>query len=70
MNETKISIAAYVSLLQRQESVMVELLSQDFEDKWRYPEIKNPVAATWLRYFFQSHIEPVGLRLSIIYVLY
>ncbi|KAL2372373.1 hypothetical protein RJZ57_003194 [Blastomyces gilchristii] len=25
---------------------MVELLSQDFEDDWRYAEIKNPVAAT------------------------
>jgi hypothetical protein len=48
INETEISVATYVSLLQRQESVMVELLSQDFEDQWRYAEIKNPVAVTWL----------------------
>ena len=48
MNETEISIATYVSLLPGQESEMVELLSQDFEDEWRYAEITNPVAATWL----------------------
>ena len=41
MNETETSVATYVSLLQRQESVMVELLSQDFEDEWRYAEIKT-----------------------------
>jgi hypothetical protein len=35
MNETEISVATYMSLLQGQESEMVELLSQDFEDEWR-----------------------------------
>ena len=32
---------------------MVELLSQDFEDEWRYAESKNPVAITWLISFHQ-----------------
>ena len=53
INETEISITTYVSLLQRQESVMVELLSQDFEDEWRYAETNNLVAVTWLISFHQ-----------------
>ena len=47
------SIATYLSLLERQENVMVELLSQDFEDEWRYAESKNPVAVTWLILFHE-----------------
>ena len=58
MNETEISVATYVSLLQGQESVMVELLSQDFEDEWRYAEIRNPIAATSLISF--HHIQTLN----------
>ncbi|KAN0076626.1 hypothetical protein V8E54_006768 [Elaphomyces granulatus] len=53
MNQNGISVATYLSLLERQENVMVELLSQDFEDEWRYAESKNPVAVTWLISFHQ-----------------
>jgi len=53
INETEISVANYLSLLQSQENVMVELLSQDFEDEWRYAGINNSVAATWLISFHQ-----------------
>ncbi|KAN0087289.1 hypothetical protein V8E54_000977 [Elaphomyces granulatus] len=53
MNQTGISVATYLSLLERQENEMVELLSQDFEDEWRYAESKNPVAVTWLISFQQ-----------------
>jgi hypothetical protein len=53
MNEAEISIATYLSLLQRQEDEMVELLSQDFEDEWRYAETNNAVAVTWLVSFHQ-----------------
>ena len=61
INETEISVATYVSLLQGQESGMVELLSQDFEDEWRYAEIKNPVAATWLISFHQiQRLNPLA----------
>jgi hypothetical protein len=52
-NETAISIATYLSLLQSQENVMVELLSQNFEDEWRYAGINNSVAVTWLISFHQ-----------------
>jgi nucleoside phosphorylase/tetratricopeptide (TPR) repeat protein len=53
INQTGISVATYLSLLERQENEMVELLSQDFEDEWRYAESKNPVAVTWLISFHQ-----------------
>jgi hypothetical protein len=36
INEAEISVATYLSLLHSQKNVMVELLSQDFEDEWRY----------------------------------
>jgi hypothetical protein len=61
MNETEISVATYMSLLQGQESGTVELLSKDFEDEWRYAEIKNPVAATWLISFHQiQRLNPLA----------
>ncbi|KAN0087059.1 hypothetical protein V8E54_000747 [Elaphomyces granulatus] len=53
MNQTGISVSTYLSLLERQENEIVELLSQDFEDEWRYVESKNPVAVTWLISFHQ-----------------
>ncbi|KAN0070150.1 hypothetical protein V8E54_011731 [Elaphomyces granulatus] len=53
INETAISIATYLSLLKGQENVMVELLSQNFEDEWRYAGINNSVAVTWLISFHQ-----------------
>jgi hypothetical protein len=60
MNETGISVANYLSLLERQESV-IELLSQDFEDEWRYAESKNPVAVTWLISFHQiQRLNPLA----------
>lgn len=43
----------YLSLLNKQEESVVELLSEDFEDDSRYPSVKNPVAMTWLISFEQ-----------------
>ncbi|KAN0070946.1 purine and uridine phosphorylase [Elaphomyces granulatus] len=69
MNQTGISVATYLSLLERQENEMVELLSQDFEDEWRYSESKNPVArlnslaADYLS--FMSCIDPRDIPLSL-----
>src|SRR5467141_754257 len=54
INETEISVATYLSLLQSQENVMIELLSQDFEGEWRYLGINNSVAVTWLISFNQT----------------
>ncbi|KAN0087051.1 hypothetical protein V8E54_000739 [Elaphomyces granulatus] len=53
MNQTGVSVATYLSLLEGQENEIVELLCQDFEDEWRYAESKNPVAVTWLISFHQ-----------------
>ncbi|PGH16299.1 hypothetical protein AJ79_01838 [Helicocarpus griseus UAMH5409] len=58
INETETSLSTYLSLLRNQETVMVELLSQDFEDEWRYADINNPVAATWLVSF--QHIQKLN----------
>ncbi|KAJ5609693.1 hypothetical protein N7528_010260 [Penicillium herquei] len=53
INENCISLKRYLSMLNKQETSMIELLSQDFEDDYRYPEIKNPIAATWFVSFQQ-----------------
>jgi nucleoside phosphorylase/tetratricopeptide (TPR) repeat protein len=53
INETGISLESYLSLLHEQEDVLLELLSQDFEDDSRYRKIQNAVAATWLISFHQ-----------------
>ncbi|KAN0087046.1 hypothetical protein V8E54_000734 [Elaphomyces granulatus] len=81
MNQTGVSAATYLSLLERQENEIVELLSQDFEDEWRYAESKNPVAVTWLISFhqiqrlnslaadylsFMSCIDPRNIPLSLL----
>ncbi|KAN0082027.1 hypothetical protein V8E54_003325 [Elaphomyces granulatus] len=81
MNETGTSVTTYLSLLQSQENVIVELLSQDFEDEWRYLKTNNSVAVTWLISFnqiqrsnplaadyllFMSCIDPQDIPLSLL----
>ena len=53
INENKIPIADYISLLAEKDKSIIELLSEDFEDEGRYDNIKNPVATTWLISFEQ-----------------
>ena len=53
INQNCISLKDYLLLLNEQEHVKVELLSQDFEDDNRYEETQNPVATTWLISFEQ-----------------
>ncbi|KAL4766480.1 uncharacterized protein BDW70DRAFT_165606 [Aspergillus foveolatus] len=53
INENSIDFSDYIELLQDQESKVIELLSEDFGDDWRYNEIQNPVATTWLISFQQ-----------------
>ncbi|KAF2253361.1 HET-domain-containing protein [Trematosphaeria pertusa] len=53
INENAISLADYLSLLAEQEEEVIDLLSEDFEDDWRYRDINNPVATTWLISFDQ-----------------
>jgi hypothetical protein len=55
INENKETLAVYLSLLSEQEEEVIDLLSEDFEDEGRYPDIKNPVATTFLISF--EHIR-------------
>ena len=48
MDKNDISIAEYLSLWDDTEETAIELLSEDFDEEWRYKELKNPVATTWL----------------------
>ncbi|KAJ5813768.1 uncharacterized protein N7503_000518 [Penicillium pulvis] len=53
INENCVSLEAYLTLLCEQEDTMIDLLSEDFEDSYRYTESKNPVAVTWMISFQQ-----------------
>jgi tetratricopeptide (TPR) repeat protein len=53
INENDIAFADYLSLLADQEEVVIDLLSEEFEDDGRYASMKNPVATTWLISFEQ-----------------
>jgi tetratricopeptide (TPR) repeat protein len=53
INENTISLAGYLLLLTEQETEVVNLLSEEFEDDGRYYNIRNPVAITWLISFDQ-----------------
>ncbi|OJD25604.1 hypothetical protein ACJ73_03029 [Blastomyces percursus] len=54
-------LSDYIQLLEEQESEVVELLSEDFQDKWRYKDIQNPVATTWLISFQQiQHLNELA----------
>ncbi|KAK3325599.1 hypothetical protein B0H66DRAFT_529625 [Apodospora peruviana] len=47
-HEVGISMSQYLEFCQSSDRDMVNLLSRDFEDRYRYNEIQNPVATTWL----------------------
>jgi hypothetical protein len=53
INENNIALGDYLSLLAEQEEEIISLLSEEFEDEWRYRSVKNPVAMTWLILFDQ-----------------
>ncbi|RDW90247.1 uncharacterized protein DSM5745_02022 [Aspergillus mulundensis] len=53
INENSINLSDYMELLQDQEAEVIDLLSEDFGDDWRYQDIQNPVATTWLISFQQ-----------------
>lgn len=47
INKNKISLSAYMELLEKQETEIIEVLSENFQDKWRYKDVNNPVATAW-----------------------
>ncbi|KAL2808587.1 purine and uridine phosphorylase [Aspergillus granulosus] len=63
INSNDIKLSDYTALLQEQESDVIELLSENFEDQGRYKEIQNPVATTWLISFQQIHqLNPLAVE--------
>jgi tetratricopeptide (TPR) repeat protein len=53
INENGITFADYIALLAKQEKETIDLLSEGFDDQWRYDYTKNPAAVTWLISFEQ-----------------
>jgi hypothetical protein len=61
INTNNITLKEYLSLLAEQEEEIVDLLSEEFKDEWRYCNAKNPVATTWLILFDQiRHRDPLA----------
>ncbi|KAI9771206.1 MAG: hypothetical protein M1839_002865 [Geoglossum umbratile] len=53
INGNGITLSDYLALLAEQEEDVIDLLSEEFEDDWRYRNVKNPVTTTWLISFEQ-----------------
>ncbi|KAL2819020.1 hypothetical protein BDW59DRAFT_165298 [Aspergillus cavernicola] len=53
INETGITISDYMELLFEQETDVIELLSEGFQQEWRYTDTRNSVVTTWLISFEQ-----------------
>ncbi|KAH8592642.1 P-loop containing nucleoside triphosphate hydrolase protein [Bisporella sp. PMI_857] len=81
INKNDISIFEYLSLWDDTEEIIIEVLSENFEDEGRYQTLKNPVATTWLISFdqiqrcdplaaeylsFMSCIDPKMIPLSLL----
>ena len=61
LNAKEATIAEYLRIYEESGDSVIKLLSKDFEDRWRYPGMKNPVAATWLISFEQiRHRDPLA----------
>jgi tetratricopeptide (TPR) repeat protein len=57
MNENMVTLTDYLSHLSGQESTTVELLSQKFDDDYRYEARTNPIASTWLMCFQKARLS-------------
>ncbi|KAL4744817.1 hypothetical protein BDW72DRAFT_212170 [Aspergillus terricola var. indicus] len=57
INENLISTETYLSLVKDTETSMLELLSKDFENEWRYIEAINPISSTWVVSFKQIQTQ-------------
>jgi tetratricopeptide (TPR) repeat protein len=57
LNAKSITIAEYLRIYEESSDNVIKLLSKDFEDIRRYPDMKNPVATTWLISFKQIQVR-------------
>ena len=57
LNAKGFTIAEYLRIYEESSDNVIKLLSKDFEDIRRYPDMKNPVATTWLISFKQIQVR-------------
>jgi tetratricopeptide (TPR) repeat protein len=57
LNAKGCTIAEYLRIYEESSDNVIKLLSKDFEDIRRYPDMKNPVATTWLISFKQIQVR-------------
>ncbi|RDW57769.1 hypothetical protein BP5796_12570 [Coleophoma crateriformis] len=57
LNAKTCTVSEYLRIYSESSNNVIQLLSKDFEDKRRYPDMKNPVATTWLISFQQIQIR-------------
>jgi tetratricopeptide (TPR) repeat protein len=57
LNAKGCTIAEYLGIYEENSDNVIKLLSKDFEDIRRYPDMKNPVATTWLISFQQIQVR-------------
>jgi tetratricopeptide (TPR) repeat protein len=57
LNAKSATIAEYLRIYQESSDSVIKLLSKDFDDRWRYPDMKNPIATTWLISFKQIQLR-------------
>ncbi|KAL4949897.1 hypothetical protein BDW69DRAFT_197724 [Aspergillus filifer] len=61
INLNDIKLSDYIRLLKEQESDVIDLLSEDFGDDYRYHDTQNPIATTWLISFQQiKRVNPLA----------
>ncbi|KAN0089551.1 hypothetical protein V8E51_019811 [Hyaloscypha variabilis] len=61
LNAKAVTIAEYIRIYEESSDGVIKLLSKDFEDRRRYPGMKNPIATTWLISFEQiRHRDPLA----------
>ncbi|PWY81718.1 TPR-like protein [Aspergillus sclerotioniger CBS 115572] len=53
MGETGVSVAQYLQFCRSSDKAQARLISKDFGDQYRYTEIENPIATTWIISFRQ-----------------
>jgi tetratricopeptide (TPR) repeat protein len=57
LNAKSVTIAEYLRIYDESSDSVIKLLSKDFDDRRRYPDMKNPIATTWLISFEQIQLR-------------
>jgi tetratricopeptide (TPR) repeat protein len=57
LNAKSVTIAEYLRIYEESSDSVIKLLSKDFDDRRRYPDMKNPIATTWLISFKQIQLR-------------